>query len=530
MADPETGALEEVVDYIYQLHRPAGYDRKRLVELKKWLHEHGYQCEKNYLDPGTNYDWYSFVYVNHKFVEENRDSLKRGFADSFERIDLDCRINQFVEDNFDEIDTSGDYQQLVKSFSSIIRRVPARTALEYYDSQSRLREGSDLADFFGGKKTIMLVEYFLDAFVEINVDRPINTDTRCHLLAGNGFTMSIVTNGQSYSNQAILDRAFAVTTADLRMQETDMKTDFADLVGKINNVIRRQDESKLGNLLKNGGWFYFKGLDKDLDVKFIDKANNIILRKCQKKVNSRGFKEKGAAQFELKLTDFSFEELLYLFEAFETSLNDDMDTMLLCKACRKVKEYKRILALAVFNNGNAVRKDHIAQDRKKDSYLSRIGILTCFTVNYDTFSDDFLTCPVVHLHGSFDRALEDEQGAEDKHEVNGSQPLSLANRHPDFHLVLGIAKEEIDLFSSELDQLKSIEGTLLVYGFSGDYDEHISSRISENSRIDKIVYFKHKLREDLESGLERSVKLDVFWKFSRMKKTIVIVDSERMFE
>jgi hypothetical protein len=191
--------------------------------------------------------------------------------------------------------------------------------------------------------------------------------------------------------------------------------------------------------------------------------------------------------------------------------------------------YPLMLAMAIYNEGDAVNPQQLKRKWNNGSFLANINLNSCYTTNYDSVCERFFNnlVKVIHLHGSMHDNPSKIPTDKEMVEIGRSLLKSHAS-----NLVLGIEDKNINAQSEKLVDLSGIQGTLLVFGFSGDYDNHITRRIQENSRIKNIVYFQHGLEEKLDKSQdnEQFIKLEAFLKFQAMRKDVLIVDSNRFFE
>ena len=537
MEERSAGALQDAtsaaIDYVYIRHKPFNFNHVELRKMKQVLMEQGYLCKNVNPEGIVDRDFMPFVYLNLKFVKENEEFLGESHGETRRLIEFDCAVNQIIEDGYDSLKARVYPTTLPEPFLKLLRSIPKTNLLEYYRAQSELKEGRvDLADIFGMIKTELLAEYYMNSFIEISINEPLDVGVECYLLAGNGLTMSIVEGGSSkYGNEAILQRAYNVRLSRVKVSGKEMKSDFEKIVKDVNSIVASEDRATLEGRLKRGIVHYFGELVDRLDNRYIDQANRILLLKCENRFYRNQISDV-LGGYEFEASDFSFEEMLYLFEAFGLSVSSgDNDERLdrYVRATQRIPYYRRILGLAIFNDGQSVKKDGIIAAKRMGRFLSSVKIGLCLTTNYDAFCEHFLQCPVTHLHGSF-LHYRDQDGEVRVHAI-GDYEAIVENVQSSEELVISLGlPKDAEKFAAELDQLTSIRGTLIVFGFSGDYDNHISSRISENSGIDRLVFFRHDLKRQMKEGRERLIKMDVLWKFSRMRKSIVIVDSERLFE
>ena len=520
------------VEYIYIHRRPSGFSHVEFRKMKKALMDKGYLCKNVHYDGIEDRGNLPFVYLNHKFFKDNQVLLKGTFEGIHDFIEIDCIVNQRIEDEVRTLKVRSSPIGLPESLLKLLRSLPKAKLLAYCGTQSELKEGmTDLADFFGTIKTALLAEYYSDAFVEICTNKPLEIGRECCLLAGNGFTMAIVEDGPSkYDRGAVLKRAFGMRIPQLAVSGANMEVDFQEVITDVNSIVASENQVELEERLKRGSIHYFKELVSRLDNRYIEQANMILMLRCQERYHMNQISGRSAS-YEFSIWDFSFEELLYLFEAFGlTVASDDTDAQLdrFVRASRRIPIYRRILGLALFNDGDSVKKSIVKRDRK-GRFLASVRIGFYLTTNYDAFCEHFFDCQVSHLHGSFLHYV-GEDGTVKMHNAQDYDAIVKSVQDCDeHHICLGLPKDS-EMFATELDQLKLVRGTLLIHGFSGDYDNHISRRVAENSNIENIVYFKHGLEDEIKAGHEQMVKSEVLWKFSRMRKPVTIVDSDRFFE
>ncbi len=136
--------------------------------------------------------------------------------------------------------------------------------------------------------------------------------------------------------------------------------------------------------------------------------------------------------------------------------------------------------------------------------------IVAFTTNYDRILEKYWNLrEVVHLHGTIDDESNIVFGAEytDK-------------------------SKSID--KSVIEKLKSITGTLVIHGYSGNFnDEHINKTIRENQNLEHVIYIKHKLYDkDGQLKINRSERSRLlnFFSMHHDNKTITIYDSSLFYK
>jgi len=162
-------------------------------ELGKWLVDNNLLCKRydHSIDP--YFDAHVFHYLNLRFIQINRlvlnnlVSLGKISLPNMRAIELDCEINQFIEDHYDEIVLSENTRALIRRFSSIFQGLTEAEVLEAFDFLRYMKRVHDGADTFFTKKKKMVEEYFTNNIVEVVSGGKNLKLADCTLLTGNGF-------------------------------------------------------------------------------------------------------------------------------------------------------------------------------------------------------------------------------------------------------------------------------------------------------------------------------------------------------
>ncbi len=540
LSDPE---LRSVVDTLY-VNASKAYDKRLLENIWDILNREDYLCHNNHRLIGEDDHIGAWsTYCNYRFFEDHKEPIAAMYAEWLDLIKFDCQINLYVDDQYDLIDTSKLGVGTPVEFSKMLRSLPKSKLLNYFDELNYMERVKDYADFFYRRKLYLLMEYNVKTFIDINLDEPIAIEGQCHLLVGNGFTLAVSNNGRSYSTPAIVESAASLPSEDHCFSSTDLKDDFIRVIRRVNEIIVSKEPADLTERLRFNHWFcFFHEVSKYCDENSkSDRCSWIIFRKCLTRLHierSTGW----SRDYEVGMDLFSFEELLYLLDAMfnehekvlfrdegEVTRIDIADYRLFSETIQKRAKYPTMLLRAINNAGAPPDHEGIRHSWRRGRFLSNANLASCFTTNYDHICESFFESEidVIHLHGTLN---DEDKDAINPRFVEGcemEQSTESTNR-----CVVGIGVKEKVIPQELLDKISLMSGTLLVFGFSGDYDQHITERIKDNHAIKNIVYFQYRLEDRLRESPyeEQYFKFETFQKFQGMRKDVTIVDSKRFFE
>lgn len=535
--------LRSVIDVLY-VNASTTYDIRALEKVWRILNRESYLCHNNHRLIGEEDHLGAWsTYCNYHFFEDHKEPIAAMYAGWQDLIKFDCQINQYVDDHYDSIDTSKLGVGTPTEFSKILRSLPKSKLLTYFDKLNYMGRMKDLADFFYGRRLYLLAEYNIKTFIKLNLDEPIAIEDQCHLLVGNGFTVAVSNNGGSYSTTSIIENAAHLPSKDYCFPPADLKDDFIRVIRKVNEIIASKEPSDLTERLRFNHWFCFLSeVSKCCDENSkINRCSWIIFRKCLARLH-RERATCWSRDYEVGMDLFSFEELLYLLDAMFNEHErvlfrdeggvthiDVADYRLFSETIQKRAKYPTMLLRAINNAGAPSDHEDVRNSWRRGRFLSNANLVSCFTTNYDRICEDFFEgeLDVIHLHGTLNGGDLDVADPCFANDVEMNQSNGSMNR-----CVIGIDAKEKLIPQELLDKISAMSGTLLVFGFSGDYDQHITERIKDNHAIKNIVYFQYQLEESLEDNPneEQYFKYETFEKFQGMRKDVTIVDSKRLFE